>query len=336
MSTAQDVWALILAAGDGSRLRALTTKPCGTSVPKQYCSLHGEHSLLEDALERAAAVVPQNRICTIVAEQHRQWWTEIPQLAASLELGNLIVQPRNRGTGIGILYSLLHLLAKDPHARVLMLPADHYVRDEKVLRQSLVAALDRVRIGDGRPVLLGLEPDEVDAELGYILPGEPDPFGSYRVSSFIEKPAFSTAKEIIGAGALWNTFIIAGEATRLMDLFMPRFASIVMQMQVTLSRSASTGSPTGSWPGLVDLYDYLPDLDFSRDLLQEQPSKLSVLRAAACGWSDLGTPRRVGETLQRLAADHGSSRERSPAQINLAAQLARLMQTQDVHRRLAR
>jgi mannose-1-phosphate guanylyltransferase len=64
-----------------------------------------------------------------------------------------------------------------------VLPADHYVREEKVLRQSLLAALDRVRHGDGRPVLLGLEPDEVDAELGYVLPGEPEPLGSYSVSA---------------------------------------------------------------------------------------------------------------------------------------------------------
>lgn len=328
MVAAQHVWALILAGGDGSRLRALTTKPCGTSVPKQYCSLHGGHSLLEDALKRAAAVVPPSRICTIVAEQHRQWWVEIPALAESLELGNVIVQPRNRGTGIGILYSLLHLLAKDPDAQVLVLPADHYVREEKVLRQSLLVALDRVRHGDGRPLLLGLEPDEVDAELGYVLPGEPDPLGGYGVSRFIEKPAFSTAKEIIAAGGLWNTFIIAGAANRLMDLFLPRFAALVMQMQVTLSCGSSTGSPTASWPALLDLYQLLPDLDFSRDLLQEQPSKLSVLRAEPCGWSDLGTPHRVGETLQRLATDHRSPLERSPAHVNLAAQHARFVQTQ--------
>lgn len=334
MSAAQNGWALILAAGDGSRLRALTTKPCGTSVPKQYCSLHGDHSLLEDALRRAAAIVPVNRICTIVAQQHRQWWVETPPLVESLELGNLIVQPRNRGTAIGILYSLLHLLAKDPRAQVLVLPADHYVREEKVLRQSLLAALDRARRADGRPVLLGLEPDEADPELGYILPGEPDPLGGHCVARFIEKPAFSTAKEIVAAGGLWNTFIIAGTAAGLVELFLPRFASIVMQMQVTLSRGSSTGSPTASWPGLLDLYDHLPNLDFSRDLLQEQPSRVSVLRAAACGWSDLGTPRRVGETLQRLATDHRSPRERCPAHVNLAAQHARLMQQTQVGARL--
>src|SRR5215203_1225480 len=58
-------WALVLAGGEGSRLRSLTTRPCGTSVPKQFCSLRGGQTLLEDALRRAASITAPERICTI-------------------------------------------------------------------------------------------------------------------------------------------------------------------------------------------------------------------------------------------------------------------------------
>ena len=85
MPEARHVWSLVLAGGDGNRLRALTTKPCGTSVPKQYCSLHGGHSLLEDAIARAQRVVAPDRVCTIVAQQHREWWTECPLLLEAME-----------------------------------------------------------------------------------------------------------------------------------------------------------------------------------------------------------------------------------------------------------
>jgi len=140
MSETRQFWALILAAGDGSRLRALTTRPCGTSVPKQFCSLRGGRSLLEDAVDRARGVVDPERICTIVAHQHRQWWSGIDALAP-LAADNIVVQPRNRGTAIGLLYALMHILARDPDARVLVLPADHYVREEATLRHSLRAAM---------------------------------------------------------------------------------------------------------------------------------------------------------------------------------------------------
>lgn len=324
MSKAQHVWALILAGGDGSRLRALTTKPCGTAVPKQFCSLDGGRSLLEDAILRASRLIPPERICTIVAQQHRQWWTECRELVR-LPPQNLIVQPRNRGTAIGVLYSVLHILAKDPEARIVMLPSDHYVRDENVLRDALALALDRVEEGNDRSVVLGIEPDEMDTDLGYVLPGGPDPAGGQRVAKFVEKPTADLAAQLIEEGGLWNTFIIASLGQTLLNLFLPRYSSIVMEMQVILSRRLSLGLPAGGWPALVDLYTRLPSLDFSRDVLAGRVDTLCVVRVPPCGWSDLGTPRRVGETLQRLRVHRvRDSYEdvESSEYVNLAAQHA--------------
>jgi mannose-1-phosphate guanylyltransferase len=333
---ARHVWSLVLAGGDGNRLRALTTKPCGTSVPKQYCSLHGGHSLLEDAIARAQRVVDPDRVCTIVAQQHREWWTECPLLIEALEAGNLIVQPRNLGTGIGILYSLLHILAKDSQAQVVLLPADHYVRNEDILNRALLQAIERAGRDAGRPVLLGLQPDEPDTELGYILPGNPDPYGGHSVARFIEKPGYSVAREIIDAGGLCNAFIMVAAARTLLDLYMPRFAPLVMEMQVGLAKGQTAGSPTGSWPALLALYDRLPELDFCRDLLEGRAADLCVLRVPPCGWSDLGTPRRVGEIVKLLASDEIV--DRHAAHLNLAAQHAHFMSThaQSDHLRLAR
>jgi len=77
-----NVWALILAAGEGSRLRGLTTTPGGLSVPKQFCSLQGGPSLLEETLWRAESVTQRRRMVTVVAAQHRRWW-EAPLWSAN-------------------------------------------------------------------------------------------------------------------------------------------------------------------------------------------------------------------------------------------------------------
>src|SRR5262249_40118573 len=61
-AAAMSTWALVLAAGEGSRLRALTTHR-GVAVPKQFCSLVGGPSLLEEAVLRAEAIVPRQRVC---------------------------------------------------------------------------------------------------------------------------------------------------------------------------------------------------------------------------------------------------------------------------------
>jgi mannose-1-phosphate guanylyltransferase len=288
-------------------------------------------------------VVAPERVCTIVAQQHREWWTESHALIEALELGNLIVQPRNLGTGIGILFSLLHILAKDPQARLVLLPADHYVGNEEVLNGALLEALERLERNADRPIVLGIQPDEADTDLGYVLPGDPDPLGGQRVARFIEKPGYSVAREIIDAGGLWNTFIMVASARTLLDVFMPRYAALVMEMQVSLAKGQTAGSPTGSWPALLSLYDRLPELDFSRDLLEGRAADLCVLRVPPCGWSDLGTPRRVGEIVQRFAPDTTADRDLAAAprvsmHMSLAAQHAHFASSnaQSDQRRLAR
>lgn len=316
-------WALVLAAGEGSRLRALTTQPCGTPVPKQYCSLSGGPSLLEDALGRARARVAPERVCAIVAQQHHRWWSNIDTLT-SLPQPNLIVQPRNRGTAIGTLYSLVHILSQDPEAQVLMLPSDHYVAQESVLQRSLAAAMEHVARCPDRPVLLGLRPDEPDSELGYVVPGNGDGFGGQTVARFVEKPELTVAAQIVRGGGLWNTFIIAASARALLNLFLPRFAPIVMEMQVIVG-NALQQRPALGWPAIVDMYTRLPDLDFSRDVLEGRETSLSVLPVPPCGWSDLGTPHRVGETLRKLPGEpisRSGARSGHINLVNLAAQHA--------------
>jgi mannose-1-phosphate guanylyltransferase len=315
---AAHTWALILAAGDGSRLRALTTKPCGTAVPKQFCSLHGGRTLLEDAVARANALVATDKICTIVAEQHREWWAE--QLAR-LPGENVIAQPRNLGTAIGILFPLLHILARDPMARLILLPADHYVREEFVLRQSLRIALRQLEARPDSPVLLGLHPEEPDGELGYIVPGEMDA-GSRSVSRFVEKPSRASAAEIIDQGGLWNTFIIAATGQSLLKLFIERCPEIVMELQAAVQHGGRDSRSTA----LIEAYSRLPQLDFSREILERNAGALRVVRVPPCGWSDLGTPRRVADTLQRLRFDdrHNAPPIRAVAHVNLALQYARI------------
>lgn len=320
MMQASHEWALVLAGGEGTRLRALTTQASGTAIPKQYCSLTGRYSFLEETIHRARQVVPSDQVCTIVAHHHRQWWSE--QLAGS-SAQNVIVQPRNKGTGIGVLYSLLHISCRDPSARVLLLPADHYVRNEALLRKSLRLAMQRVQANPAAPLLLGVEPDHSDPDLGYILPGTRDDSGNQTVTRFLEKPTPTVATEIIGAGGLWNTFIIAGSVQTLVNMFMRRYARLVVEMQVLVSQRLLAGSGTALWPALFALYDRLPDIDFSRDILEGHEQCLRVMSVPACGWNDLGTPARVAATLSEL--DDGPSDDpETTRHLSLAAQHAAL------------
>jgi len=296
-SMANETWVVVLAAGDGRRLKELTTTAAGHSVPKQYCSLDGGPSLLQEALRRAQAVAPPERICTIVAAQHLPWWQE--QLAAMMP-ANIIVQPRNRGTAIGILLSVLHILERDPAARIVLLPSDHHVSDEMGLARSLRAAV-APRAAWAEILLLGLEPRSADPELGYIVPCAGVGVSEHRgVARFIEKPTAARARELIRQGALWNAFIIAADGRALLRLFERRCPEVLGEMQGVLGRPVS-GEPATA-EALEALYEGLPELDFSCSILQGQEQYLRVLPVPECGWSDLGTPERVSEVLKSRVA----------------------------------
>jgi mannose-1-phosphate guanylyltransferase len=269
-------WALVLAGGEGSRLHSLTTTASGIVVPKQFCSLGYGPSLLTQSLIRAGSVAPIIQTCAVVAARHQWWWD---QPLRSLPKENVFVQPENRGTAHGVLLALLRLEARDPRANVLMLPADHYIRHEFLFSRSL------------------REVAELSAELGYIIPAIqkcPKPTG---VLSFVERPDSSRLAELLKAGALWNMFIIAGSVQALLALYERSHQSSVALMRAAVGGNKSRGPHP---PSLAEVYQRLATVDFSRGLLEPQAPRLQVLSVPSCGWNDLGTPKRVIETLRTL------------------------------------
>lgn len=329
MRDSNSVWVIVLAAGDGRRLRRLTTTRSGLAIPKQFCSLEHGPSLLQEAIERAGGIAARERICTIVAAQHERWWSE--QLSA-VPAGNVIVQPDNRGTANGVLLALLSVLERDPEARIVLLPSDHHVRDESQLARSLRYAASSPDAARLPIVLLGLEPRCADTQLGYIVPHrEPgcEACLDHAVERFVEKPTAARAAALVSQGALWNTFIIAADGTALLSLFEQCSADIVAAM-----RSVIRGPRHGAQvhEDLARLYQLLPELDFSRSVLQGQESHLRVLSVPECGWSDLGTPDRVAEALKGLRR-----RERRPAPpVDRSVLLSLAAQHQQLNRAAAR
>ena len=101
---------------------------------------------------------------------------------------NIIAQPCNRDTGIGILLAVLRILQREPLARIVFLPADHYIRDEAAFAVSLRAVIEALHEDPDSLVLLGVRPERTDCDLGYILPGTRYQHGAWNVARFVEKP----------------------------------------------------------------------------------------------------------------------------------------------------
>jgi mannose-1-phosphate guanylyltransferase len=285
-------WALVLAAGEGVRLSSLTTTASGTAIPKQYCSLWEGPSLLEDALRRAQRVVARERVCAVVDARHRQWWE--PPLWA-LPARNTIVQPDNRGTAASVLLPLMHILRRDPVAQVLIIPSNHYVRDEPVLARSLQLALD-CAAREETSVLLGFPPGEADAELGYIVSVEPAAAdGTFAVAQLVKEPAPRVAREMIEQQLLRNGFIVATSARALAALYVQRCPDLIDEIRQAADLDAE--SPADA-VAASDVYARLPARDFSHDVLKGMEARLRVLPVPDCGWTHLASPTSVVKVLR--------------------------------------
>jgi mannose-1-phosphate guanylyltransferase len=320
MTTSNNAWAIVLAGGEGSRLHGLTTDASGVTVPKQFCSLSGGQSLLAETLQRAASAVEPERTCVVVGEQHRRWWQ--PMLS-EMPKSNIIVQPSNRGTGNGVLLPLLHILARDPNAHIVLLPSDHYVRDEPALSSTLRLAVGALEDQPDQVLLLGMHPNGADPDLGYIVPGYNTGPNISRVDRFVEKPSAAAARQLLDQGALWNALIIATGARALLGLFMARLPDVVAKMRSAVADDLRC-SPNALATTIV--YRDLPTIDFSSQILQGAETELRLMEANRCGWSDLGTPKRLSETLRELPLIDETSRDSIDpafAPMNLSVQHAR-------------
>jgi mannose-1-phosphate guanylyltransferase len=299
-SGGRHTWALVLAAGDGARIAAFTQDASGRAVPKQYCSFGGPVSLLRRAIHRAQRMVAGDRVAVVVAEQHRPWWE---QELAAFPAANIVIQPENRGTAIGLLLGLTHVLHQDPSARFIVFPSDHLVADEDTLHGALVKAVETMQQDHRRIVLLGMSLDELDPEYGWIVCGRPSATGVREVFSFREKPDRDTAAILWKRGALVNSFILVGTGAALVAIFDQTIGEVLRAFRMP-GLSEDRGDQA-----LRELYARLPSCDFSRHVLEPQSPRLSVVAVSPCGWSDVGTPARLMILLREGRRLDGAARE---------------------------
>jgi len=311
-------WVIVLAGGSGTRLSTLTRDGRGNTVPKQYCALRGNQSLLGDAMARASALATDEHIVVVVAREHERYWG--PELAG--HPAQRIVQPHNCGTAAGVLLPLTTILRRDPSAIVTLLPSDHFVADEHTLTGSLRAAQRAASTKPHRTILLGIEPDAAETDYGWILPvHRGGPFAptdaadtTLPIAAFLEKPDLATAAVLWSRGAVWNSFLVVAKARALRSLYAARLPALL----AAFDAAAPDCSPARA----EALYERLPSNDFSRDLLEGAADQLGLRIVPPCGWTDLGTPDRVRAC---LATGAGPSRRPVGAQ-HAALSLAETVQ----------
>lgn len=285
-------WAVILAGGDGTRLKSLTRKIAGDERPKQFCSVFGGATLLEETKRRAALELAQERTLFVVNQLHRRYYAPI---LGDIDSANLVAQPRNAGTAPAILYSLLRIAAADPAAVVAFFPSDHFVSDNWKFMAHIRAALDSARLRRDLVILLGVEPESPEVEYGWIEPtglirGHEGVFG---VRRFWEKPNQVLAQVLQLRGCLWNSFVMVASVQALLDVIENATAELYRSFACLIPLFGTLAEAKA----VAKLYARLEETNFSHQVLARVPERLAVLKVSGVRWSDLGEPKRVMASL---------------------------------------
>jgi mannose-1-phosphate guanylyltransferase len=275
-------WAVLLAGGEGTRLRTLTAMITGDSRPKQFCCLLENKSLLLQTHERVARVFREDHTIFVVTRAHELWYRQDIQHAPTR---NIIAQPLNRGTGVAMATALLHILARDANAMVAFFPCDHFYSDHAAVTETVEFGLTVAAEHPDCIALLGARASSPEVEYGWIEPGPSIPNALNRrlmhVVRFWEKPTALRASELLQQGCLWNTFVSVGLA----DTFLELLCSQVPNVVFSLSQNPMA-------------YETVRSVDFSRDVMANEPHRLLVIQDDTSGWADLGNPSRLIEILR--------------------------------------
>lgn len=137
-----EVWAVILAGGDGARLQSLTTKIEGDMRPKQFCRILGAESLLTRTRRRISPLFQADRMILVVTKKHETFY--LPELS-DWPSPAVLAQPDNRGTGAAIATAILKRCDLKADAVIAVFPCDHHYMNEAAFLDVMAAGVQAAR-----------------------------------------------------------------------------------------------------------------------------------------------------------------------------------------------
>jgi mannose-1-phosphate guanylyltransferase len=283
------MYVVILAGGSGTRFWPLSRN----KTPKQLMSVFGGQSMLQRTVARVLPLQPKRILVVTNALQAEE---SARQLATVKEVPlDIISEPQGRNTAPAIGLAAKIIAHHDPAGLMLVLPADHFIRDEDAFRATITKALESAK--RGYLVTLGIEPTRPETGYGYIeADTELRGAGPYPVKRFVEKPNLAKALEFLAAGSFyWNS-----------GMFLWQSCVILQEMQARMPDLANELAKLVISPDMWELADLNPQIEEIYQAVRSESIDYGVMEQADnvqvmpadFGWSDVGSWSALPEVIE--------------------------------------
>ncbi|MFZ2948610.1 MAG: mannose-1-phosphate guanylyltransferase, partial [Desulfuromonadaceae bacterium] len=288
---------VILAGGSGTRFWPLSR----AARPKQLISITGDRSMLQRTVERVLPLRPKriiiitNHLQADETERQMQMYDSVPI--------DVIAEPAARNTAPAIGLAAALIAARDPSGIMAVLPADHFIKNEKVLRDTLVFA--GAAAGNGFLVTLGIQPSRPETGYGYIEAamdaaneGHEQGYGQgpFPVRRFVEKPPLAEALRYLEEGNFfWNSGMFIWRADTIlaeMGTFMPT----LYEKLVPLMQNGAAWEHAGLKERIATLYQDIESVSIDYGVM-EKSSRVQMV-PVEMGWSDVGSWSALPEVVE--------------------------------------
>ena len=273
---------LIMCGGAGTRLWPASRE----GRPKQFLPLFGPRSTFQDTLMRLSDTALFGRPVVITNAAYR--FMVLEQLAEIGIEADALLEPVRRDSGPAVAAGAAFAQTRDADAIVLVLAADHVVRDAGALLAACREGLSAAE--SGRIVTFGVKPERPATEYGYINPGQPIAGEVRTVAKFVEKPDSRTAERYIEAGYLWNSGNFMFRAGVLLDEYRKVDAISVESVVASVTKG---GRDLGFIT--LDSDSFAASKVTSIDYAVMEKTAHAAVVPMACGWSDVGSWHAVWE-----------------------------------------
>ncbi len=289
---------VIMAGGSGTRFWPQSRG----SRPTQLLKLAGERTMIQETAARTADWTGAENVWVVTnAVQAAETRRQLPDVPTT----NVLVEPAARNTTPCVGLAAVHLLARDPDATMLVVPADHVLGPPQAFRAAVEQAAALVAERPRRLALFGVRPDHPSTGFGYIERGEPldgaATAGAYRVAGFREKPDAATAQGYVESGRFyWNCGIFVWKAAAILDAL----AEFEPETHAALLRIAERIGRPDVAARLAEEFPRMRSISVDHAVLERtaatRPDDLVVIEAPF-DWDDVGSWQALTRLLGRDA-----------------------------------